>query len=467
MIEYFQLFFSNTYDASILIDLSNNQIIDCNQTALDLFEYEKKSAVIGSVWYELNFVRLSDDQIEEIKRLLQDKGKWKIEMEVFTSKGGTFQGRMIITRVEFESNAYYLVRIEDISELKESQQLLSQSNEIITKSERKYRLLFEHNLAGVFITNIAGEIIECNASFAHIFGYSSREEILKVTAYSLYFDRKDRINYITHLRKHGSVSNFELRHKKKDGNVIWILGNVKLIKDDITGEERIEGTLVDITNQKKKEEEIKMSQESFKNLAEYSPDGILIHVDGKIIYCNDSALKLLGIPNKLGVLGKQFKDLVLPKYKGLIENRIQLLKESKQPKLEEIEVLQPSGYIAELEIQSGVTNYLGKEAIQVLLHNVKYRKQLSKEKLKVQIAIETNKRLEEEINEHKKTQQELAKTQEFTTNVFDSSLDMVISSDMHGNISDVSNSACKVFGYDKHEMVGQSSEVLTLYTKQI
>src|SRR6266511_2998055 len=48
------------------------------------------------------------------------------------------------------------------------------------QSETRYRLLFEGNLAGVYRTTEDGRILDCNESFAQIFGYRSREEVLSL-----------------------------------------------------------------------------------------------------------------------------------------------------------------------------------------------------------------------------------------------------------------------------------------------
>ena len=117
----------------------------------------------------------------------------------------------------------------------------------LKENEEKYRNLFTKNLAGVFITD-KGIIIECNNSFAKIFGYKTRVELIGRKATDLYFSLKEREDYIKELKKKGSLSNYKIRHKKKDGSEMWILTNVSI------KENRVEGTLVDITEQIKTEQ---------------------------------------------------------------------------------------------------------------------------------------------------------------------------------------------------------------------
>jgi PAS domain-containing protein len=70
----------------------------------------------------------------------------------------------------------------------------------LKENEEKYKTLFTKNLAGVFITE--NEIIlDCNNSFAKIFGYNSRVELIGKNVNSLYFTKEDRDKYIKKLLK--------------------------------------------------------------------------------------------------------------------------------------------------------------------------------------------------------------------------------------------------------------------------
>lgn len=120
----------------------------------------------------------------------------------------------------------------------------------LKEKEELYRNLFTKNLAGVFITE-NGIIIECNNSFAKYFGYKSRIELIGKKAEILYFDKKDRDVYIKELQKTSYLTNYKLKNKKKDGSEVWILTNVSLTNKE---KNRVEGTLIEITEQVKKEE---------------------------------------------------------------------------------------------------------------------------------------------------------------------------------------------------------------------
>jgi diguanylate cyclase (GGDEF)-like protein/PAS domain S-box-containing protein len=118
-------------------------------------------------------------------------------------------------------------------------------------NEARFRLLFERNLAGVFRSTVDGNVIECNDAMARIFGYEHREEMRGIAARDFYFDAADRERFLQKLLTQRSLTNLELRMKRRDGRPVWVLENVALLDADI-----IEGTIIDITDRKTAHEQI-------------------------------------------------------------------------------------------------------------------------------------------------------------------------------------------------------------------
>jgi len=119
----------------------------------------------------------------------------------------------------------------------------------LRRSEERYRRLFERSLAGVF-TSQSGRLIDCNDSFAHIFGYESREQMIAAGDFNPYYSPQQRADYIARLKRERALTNLEFRLRRRDGSEVWVLENVML---EDNGDEAILGTLIDVTERKRSE----------------------------------------------------------------------------------------------------------------------------------------------------------------------------------------------------------------------
>ena len=128
----------------------------------------------------------------------------------------------------------------------------------LLRAEERYRLLFEEVQEGVFISTPSGQLLACNDAFVHLLGYQSRAQVLSLNvARELYQDSRDRERFLAQIEKHGFVRNYEFALRRKDGSQATVLENSFATRKPDGGIERIQGFLVDITEKKRVEEEIR------------------------------------------------------------------------------------------------------------------------------------------------------------------------------------------------------------------
>ncbi len=133
-------------------------------------------------------------------------------------------------------------------------------------AEERYRSLFENNMAGVFRTGMNGEIYDINPAYAQIHGYQTVEELKNVRATSFFKSDETRQEFLSMVKKEGSLRNHVLLNIDRYGNDLWLLINI-IYRLMPTGEEFLEGTLIDITEQKHAELNLQREMEE-KLLAE-------------------------------------------------------------------------------------------------------------------------------------------------------------------------------------------------------
>ncbi len=127
-------------------------------------------------------------------------------------------------------------------------------------SEERYRKLYERNLAGVYSTTLDGHLIDLNDACARMFGYASRQEAMAHTLWDITPNRAEMEMLIALARRQKSFTSLEVRLKRIDGRTVWVLGSASLIEADGGKPAMIEGTLLDITERKNLEEQLRQAQ---------------------------------------------------------------------------------------------------------------------------------------------------------------------------------------------------------------
>lgn len=239
------------------------------------------------------FWELAAPEFREIIRersLARQKGEpvsERYEFKIIHKSGEDRWMDFTASRITFEGHPAVLVMVFDITEK-------MRAEAEVRDSEDRFRQLFEKNLAGVFVSTIDGKITDCNDSFARIFGYGSRQEVLAHNARDLYMSDEDRSAFVERIRKAGAFTNLELMCRRKDGTPIWVLENVGLL-DFVPGQpERIQGTLIDITERKYAEQALIESESKFRAVADTAASAIYIHNGKRFLYVNRASEDISG-----------------------------------------------------------------------------------------------------------------------------------------------------------------------------
>jgi PAS domain S-box-containing protein len=198
---------------------------------------------------------------DAVGRSLKEASEYRIEFRVVWPDGTT---RWVVTRGQIHRNAsgeaVRLIGVAvDITERK-------QAEEALRESERRYRSLFERDVAGIYRATLNGSVLDCNDAFARILGYASREDVLESSALNLFFELADMRVLFEHLKQEGSRSNVTMRLRRKDGGPVWVLANTSLLKQQGDDPALVEGILMDITERKVIEEELTRSREQLREL---------------------------------------------------------------------------------------------------------------------------------------------------------------------------------------------------------
>lgn len=127
------------------------------------------------------------------------------------------------------------------------------------QAEEKYRRLIANMQEGVFISSPDGHFVDFNEAFQRMLGYERREELMAVRdiASSMYVNPGDRVRLQKLLREHGAVNDFEFQMRRRDGEVVTLLESSVVTRDAAGKIEAFQGFVLDITERKNAEQEIR------------------------------------------------------------------------------------------------------------------------------------------------------------------------------------------------------------------
>ncbi len=137
----------------------------------------------------------------------------------------------------------------------------------------------------------------------------------------------------------------------------------------------------EVAERKRAEAAVRESEERYRQLVELSPDAILIHSEGRIVYANSAALSLFGAPSAGDLIDKPILDLVSPETREEVAVRIQKVYEGgvRTPLYEE-RFLRLDGSPVDIEVAAISFSYGGKPAAQVILRDITHRKEVDRMK---------------------------------------------------------------------------------------
>ncbi|MFH2027435.1 MAG: PAS domain S-box protein, partial [bacterium] len=110
--------------------------------------------------------------------------------------------------------------------------------------------------------------------------------------------------------------------------------------------------------------------ERYRRLVEFSPDGIVVHCEGKIVYANNAALKFAGATEPEQLIGKTVLSFVHPDYRDSVKKRIRQVMEGKEAPLFEEKFISLDGAEKDVEVAAISFTWENKPAVQVVFRDI-------------------------------------------------------------------------------------------------
>jgi len=139
-------------------------------------------------------------------------------------------------------------------------------------------------------------------------------------------------------------------------------------------------THFDITARKRAEETLRASETRYRHLVQLSPDAIIVHTGGKIVFLNAAAVQLLGATSFNELLGQPLIDRVHPDFHDLTASRIKKAQAGGTTAPRELQLVRLNGTAVDVEAAGSGIMYQGQPAVQVIIRDITTRKQAEAER---------------------------------------------------------------------------------------
>ena len=141
-------------------------------------------------------------------------------------------------------------------------------------AEESYRKLFEGSVDGIYVTTPAGALLNANPALARMMGYGTPEELIggvSDISNTIYVDPAARERYRALMERDGMVREFEYQVRQRGGGILWISDSATVVRDEAGEVVRYEGTIRDITDQKRAEDAIAEGQRLLQQVIDTVP----------------------------------------------------------------------------------------------------------------------------------------------------------------------------------------------------
>ncbi|MBM4278485.1 MAG: PAS domain S-box protein [Deltaproteobacteria bacterium] len=187
-----------------------------------------------------------------------------------------------------------------------------QAEEAIRKSEERFRELYDNAPVGYFEYDTQGRITRVNQTELQILGYAPEEMIGQPVWKFMVEEEIARQQILTKLA--GTMPparGLERNYKKKDGTIVPVLIEDRILRDPQGRITCIRCTLQDITDRKKADEALRRSEEKHRTILENIEEGYFeVDIAGNFTFYNDSMCRILGYSRDevMGMNNRQYTD---------------------------------------------------------------------------------------------------------------------------------------------------------------
>jgi PAS domain S-box-containing protein len=306
-------------------------------------------------------------------RATGERQNHEFEYRMIASDGRVVWLRDLVTVVEPESGPALLRGIMiDITDRR------ARDEELLITQER-FRNFVENLNDVVYALDHEGKFVYVSPAIEQVSLYAPDEILGRSFADFIHPDDLPMLAAVFQRNLAGESTQSEYRVFDKDGAIRWVSASIGPSLDDgrVTG---VTGVFSEITARKRTLEALYESEARYRELVEMSPDSIVVHRDGCIVFANSAAIRLAGGNEPADLLGRSPLELVHEASRPIAIERIRsMMQEGKAAGRVEEVFVRLDGTSIDVEVLASPIVFHGQPSIQVIIHDITERKRTREE----------------------------------------------------------------------------------------
>ncbi len=235
----------------------------------------------------------------------------------------------------------------DITMRKQAEKIILESEERLKRAQRIAGM-------GFLDWNLKTNEIYWSDEIYNLFGVEKKERVqtIETTVALVHPDDLDFVQKsLDQAVKGFKAYDIEHRMLRPDGRVVWVHSTAQLRCDPNGDPESLMGTVLDITERRKSEEQLIQAEQRYRTVADYTYDWeYWLNPDGNLIYVSPSCERITGYTVEEFVDNPSLvKDIILPEYRKVWDNYQEDIHAGKKPQDIEIKIQTKKGNIAWIE----------------------------------------------------------------------------------------------------------------------
>jgi PAS domain S-box-containing protein len=162
-------------------------------------------------------------------------------------------------------------------------------------ADARYQRLFDGVPIALYVSAPDGRILDVNPAMVQLLGHPDKESLLRQNAFDAFVSRADRQSQMEMVEREQVVRDYEVQLRRGDGEVIWVVDQVRAVRGSDGRVLYYQGSLKDITERKRAERELREAKEKLQAIIQASPLAIVaIDRKGRVLSWNAAAERIFG-----------------------------------------------------------------------------------------------------------------------------------------------------------------------------